>query len=170
MEFFSLNSSQWELSVVCQRIFSISYRFRDIRGQRGPKCNLWGSIRYSFFVQFWWDIFHWIPLNESFQNCYSPFFLSLTVFEIQGAQKGKNAIFEAKSELYFSFNFDGIFFIGFLWMRSFRSVTADFFHLLLFSRYKGAKMWFLGLHKIFIFHPILMGFLVRLNEVEGELL
>ena len=109
MGFFSLNSSQWELSVVYQRIFSISYRFRDIRGQRGPKCDLWGSMKYSFFIQFWWDFFHWIPLNESFQNCYSRFFLSLTIFEIQGAQKGKNAIFEATSKFYFLSDFDGIF-------------------------------------------------------------
>ena len=31
--FFSFDSSQWELSVVCQQIFSISYRFRAKRGQ-----------------------------------------------------------------------------------------------------------------------------------------
>ena len=109
MGFFSLNSSQWELSVVCQRIFSISYRFRDIRGQRGPKCDLWGSMKYSFFIQFWWDFFHWIPLNESFQNSSCQFLISLTVFEIQGAQKGKNVIFEATSKFYFLSNFDGIF-------------------------------------------------------------
>ena len=46
-------------------------------------------------------------------------------------------------------------------MRAFRIVAADFFYLLPFSRYKGpkrTKMRFWGLHKIFIFHPILMGF------------
>ena len=96
-------------------------------------------------------------LSELFQPT---FFLSLTVFEIQGAQKGKNAIFVTTSNFYFSSNFDRIFFIRFLSMRAFRIVTVDFFYLLPFSRYKGpkrAKMWFLRLHQIFIFHPILMG-------------
>ena len=139
MGFFSFYSSHWELSVVCQQIFSISYRFRDKRGPKGQKCDFWGHIKFLFFIQFWWDFFHWIPLNESFQNCYSRFFLSLTIFEIQGAQKGKNVIFEATSKLYFSSDFDGIFFIGFLWMRSFKIVTADFFYLLPFLRYKGPQ-------------------------------
>ena len=83
------------------------------------------------------DFFNWIPLNESFQNCYSRFFLSLTVFEIQGSQKGKNAILEATSKFYFSSNFDGIFFIGFLSMRTFLFSAANFFYPVPFSRYKG---------------------------------
>ena len=129
-------------------------------------------MKYSFFIQFWWDFFHLIPLNESFQNCYCRFLISLTVFEIQGAQKGKNAIFEATSKFYFSSDFDKIFFIGFLWMRSFRDVPADFFYLLPFSRYKGPKrpkMRFWRLLKIFIFHPILIGFF-SLDCSQWELL
>ena len=89
------------------------------------------------------------------------FFLSLTVFEIKGAKGAKNAILRATLNFHFSSNFDWIFFIGFLSVRAFRIVTVDFFYLLLFSRYKGPKrpkMRFWGLHKIFIFHPILMGF------------
>ena len=139
MGFFSFYSSHWELSVVCQQIFSISYRFRDKRGQRGQKCDFCSHIKYLFFIQFWWDFFHWISLKESFQNCYSWFFLSFTVFEIQGAQKGKNVIFVATSNFYFSSNFDGIFFIGFLSMRAFRIFQSIFFYLLPFSRYKGPK-------------------------------
>ena len=67
------------------------------------------------------------------------FFLSLTVFEIQGAQKGKNAIFVATSNFYFSSDFDGIFIIGLISMRAFRIGTTVFFLLLPFSRYKGPK-------------------------------
>ena len=126
MGFFSFDSSHWELSVVCQQIFSISYRFRDKRGQRGQKCDFGGYIKFSFFIRFWWDFFHWTALNESFQNGFSRFFLSLPVFEIQGAQKGKNVIFEAMSKFYFSSNFDGIFFIGFLSLRAFRIVQPIF--------------------------------------------
>ena len=93
MGFFSLNSSQWELPVVCQQIFSISYHFRDIRGQRGQKCDFGGYIKFSFFIQFCqWDFFHWNFLNENFQNYRIRFFLSLTVFKIQGTQKAKNVI------------------------------------------------------------------------------
>ena len=136
MGFFSLNSSQWELSEVLQQIFSISYRFRDIRGR---KCNLWGRIKYSFFIQFWWDFFHWISFNESFQICSSRFFPSLTLFEIQGAQKDKNVTFKATSKFYFSFNFDGIFFIELLSISAFRGIITDFFYLLPFSRYKGPQ-------------------------------
>ena len=120
MGFFSLDSSQW-------------------KGPKGQQLRFWGLHQIPFFVQFWWDFFHWIPLNESFQNCSSRFFLSLTVFEVQGAQKGKNAFLEATSDFYFSSNFDGIFFIGFLSKRAFRIVTTDFFYLLPFLRYKGPK-------------------------------
>ena len=89
MGFFSLNSSQWELSVVCQQIFSISYRFWDKRGQRGQKCDFGGYIKFSFFIRFWWDFFHWIALNEIFQNCTSQFFLSLTVLRYKGPKRAK---------------------------------------------------------------------------------
>ena len=91
---FSLDSSQWELSELLQPIFSISYRFRDTRGPKGQKCDFWSHIKVLFFIWFWWDFFHWIPLNEIFQNCYSGFFLSLTVFEIQGAPKGRKHDFQ----------------------------------------------------------------------------
>ena len=63
---------------------------------------------------------------RAFRIVTADFFLSLTVFEIQGAQKGKNAIFEATSKFYFSSDFNGIFFIGFLSMRAFRIVTTAF--------------------------------------------
>ena len=105
MGFFSLNSSQWELSVVCQQIFSISYRFRD-----------------------------------------------------KGA---KNAIFVVHKIFIFHPILMGFFFIGFLSMRAFRIVTANFFYLLPLLRYKGpkrVKKRFLRPYQIFIFHPILMGF------------
>ena len=88
MGFFSLDFSQRELSELLQPIFSISYRFWDTRGQRDQKCDFGTYIKFLFFIQFWWNFFHWISLNESFQKCCSWFFLSLTVFKIQGAQKG----------------------------------------------------------------------------------
>ena len=110
MGFFSLNSSQWEPLAVCQQIFSISYRFQDKSGQRGQKCYFCSHIKYLFFIQFWWDFFHWIPLSESFQNCYSRFFLSLTVFEIEGLKWPKCYLGP-----YIKFSF----FIQFWW---------DFFH------------------------------------------
>ena len=124
MGFFSLDSSQWELSELLQPIFSISYCFRDTRGPKGQKCDIWSHIKVLFFIQFWWDFFHWIPLKESFQSCCSRFFLSLTIFEIQGAQKGKNVILEATSKFYFSSNFDGWFLIDFFhWI----PLNEDFF-------------------------------------------
>ena len=67
------------------------------------------------------------------------FFISLTVLEIQGAQKGKNAIFEAPSNFYFSSNFNGIFFIGFLSVRAFRIVCSRFFLSLTVFEIKGAQ-------------------------------
>ena len=113
--------------------------FSRYKGPKGPKCDLWGSMKYSFFIQFWWDFFHLIPLNESFQNCYCRFLISLTVFKIQGAQKGKNAIFEATSKFYFSSDFDEIFFIEFLWMRSFRIVQPIFSISYRFRDTRGPK-------------------------------
>ena len=71
MGFFSLDSSEWDLSELLQPIFYISYRFRDTRGPKGQKHDFWGHI------QFWWDFFHWIPLNESFQNFLQPIFFYL---------------------------------------------------------------------------------------------
>ena len=56
-------------------------------------------------------------------------------------------------------------------MRTFSSMSTDFFYLLPFLRYKGpkrAKMRFLWPHQIFIFHPILMGFF-SLNSSQREL-
>ena len=68
-----------------------------------------------------------------------PIFLSLTIFEIQGTLKGKNAIFEATSNFYFSSNFDGIFFIGFLSMRAIRMVPSRFFLSLTVFEIQGAQ-------------------------------
>ena len=82
--------------------FSISYHFQDTRGPIGQKRNFQGYIKFSFFIQFWLDFFHWIdPLKERSQNCYSRFFLSLTVFQIQGTQKAKNAIFKGTLDFHF---------------------------------------------------------------------
>ena len=76
---------------------------------------------------------------RAFRIVYSRFFISLTVFEIQGAQRGKNAIFEATSKFYFSSNFDGIFFIGFLSMRAFRIVQPIFSISYRFRDTRGPK-------------------------------
>ena len=138
MGFFSLNSSQWELSVVCQQIFSISYRFRDKRGQRGQKCDFCSHIKYLFFIQFWWDFFHWISLKESFRIVQPIFSIFYRFWDTRGP-KGQKCDFWGYIKFLFFIQFWWDFFIGFLSMRAFRIVTADFFYLLPFSRYKGPK-------------------------------
>ena len=115
----------------------ISITVFEIKGAK--KCDCVATIRFSFFIQFLWDFFHWIPLSENFHNCYSRFSLSFTVFKIQGAQKAKNVIFEATSKFYFSSNFDGIFFIWFPSMRAFRIVQQIFFLSLTVLEIQGAQ-------------------------------
>ena len=104
----------------------ISYHFRDTRGPKGLKSDFWSHVKVLFFIQFRWDFFHWIPLIKSFQNLYSRFFSIIYRFQGTRAQKGKNTIFEATSNFYFSSNFDGIFFIGFLLKRAFRTLQPIF--------------------------------------------
>ena len=70
--------------------FFLSLTVFEIKGaHRGRKRHFEELIKFSFFIQFWWDFFHWIPLNEIFKNACSRFFLSLTVFEIKRAKGAK---------------------------------------------------------------------------------
>ena len=83
------------LSTCCGRIMlrlrspsvSISYRFWDTRGPKGQKHDFRGHIIFLFFIQFWWDFFHWIPLNESFQNCSTDFFYLLPFWRYKGSKR-----------------------------------------------------------------------------------
>ena len=142
--------------------FVLSLTVFEIQGaQNGKNAIFEATSKFYFSSNFDGIFFHWIPLNEIFQTCYSQFFLSLTVFEIIGAKGAKNVILGTTENFHFSSDFNGIFFIGFLSMGAFRIVTADLFYLLPFSRYKGpkrAKTQFLRPHQIFIFYPILVGF------------
>ena len=151
MGFFSLDSSQWELQKCLQPIFSISYRFRVKRGQRGQKRHFEVLIKFLFFIQFWWDFFHWIPLNESFKNAYSRFFLSLTVFELKGAKGANIAILRCSIALDFEASkmlIKFLFFIQFWWdffhwiplNESFKNAYSRFFLFLTVFELKGAKI------------------------------
>ena len=62
MGFFSFDSSHWELLVVCQQVFSISYHFQEKRGQSGEKiqfcmenfsfsCDFDGFFSKVFFMK-----------------------------------------------------------------------------------------------------------------------
>ena len=61
MWFFAFDSSQWELSVVCQQIFSIFYRFQDKMGQSSGG----GGIQFRII----WKIFYFeIDFDGFFPN------------------------------------------------------------------------------------------------------
>ena len=66
--FFAKCRSYWELSVMCQRIWAIFYRFRDIRGQRGPKMHI-STVSEIFISYPIWMIFFLqnVGLIEGFQ-------------------------------------------------------------------------------------------------------
>ena len=148
--------------------FFLSITVFEIQGaQKGINTIFWGHIKFLLFIQFWWDFFHWIPLNEGFQNCSADFFYLLPFLRYNGPK--------CDFGTYIKF----LFFIQFWWdffhwiplNDSFQNCSADFSYLLPFSRYKGpkrAKMRFLRLHQIFIFHPILMGFF-SLDSSQWEL-
>ena len=73
--------------------FFLSLTVFELKGAKGTKNRHFeGLINFLFFIQFWWDFFHWIPLNERLKNVWSLFFLSLTLFELKGAKGAKNAI------------------------------------------------------------------------------
>ena len=74
---------------IVQPIFSISYRFWDTRGPKGQKCDFWSHIKVLFFIWFWWDFFHWIPLNEIFQTCSADFFYLLPFLRYKGPKRAK---------------------------------------------------------------------------------
>ena len=53
--FYSLDSSLKDLSVVGKRIWGSSYRFRDIRGLKGPTAKI---VTFLFLVLFWQTFFN----------------------------------------------------------------------------------------------------------------
>lgn len=63
MIFFRKCSSNQELSLVCQQIWTISYRFRVIRGQKGRKYQFWKCIKFLFLIRFEWFFFRQCTLN-----------------------------------------------------------------------------------------------------------
>ena len=96
MGFFSLDSSQWELSESLQPIFSISYRFWDTRGQRGQKCDFWGHIKFLFFIQFWWDFFFIGFLSmRAFRIVSADFLLSLKTYHFSQTHYCVKQVLEA---------------------------------------------------------------------------
>ena len=101
MGFFSLNCSQWELSGILQRIFSISYRFRDTRGPKGQKSDFWSHVKVLFFIQFRWDFFHWISLIKSFQNCSVDFFYLLPFSRYKGPKRAKMRFWKPRQSFIF---------------------------------------------------------------------
>ena len=111
---------------IVQPIFSISYCFRDIRGPKGQKCDFGAYIKFSFFIQFWWDFFHWISLKESFQNCCRRLFYLLPFLRYKGPKGSKMRFWDLHKIFIFHPILMGFFFIGFLSKRAFRIVTADF--------------------------------------------
>jgi hypothetical protein len=62
--FFPLGSSRWELSEVCQHIFSIFYHFRDKRGQRVQKCHFPWNVKFLLNA---WRHLYWNLWEESFK-------------------------------------------------------------------------------------------------------
>ena len=108
---------------------------------------------------------------RAFRIVAADFFYLLPFLRYKGPKRAKIRFLWPHQIFIFSSNFDVIFFIGFLSMRAVRIVTANFFYLLPFLRYKGPKrpkMRFWGLHKIFISHPILMRFF-SLDSSQWEL-
>ena len=72
---------------------------------KGSKHHFKWYVNFSFFVQFWWDLFHWIPLNKSFQHCAAICFsIRYRFFRYRGP-KGPKTPFSSTSIR----NFDRIF-------------------------------------------------------------
>ena len=139
MGFFSLDSSHWELSVVCHQIFSISYRFRDKRGQTGQKCDFGGYIKFIFFIQFWWDFFLLDSSQWELSELLKPFFpISYRFWDTRGP-KGQKCDFGGHKKFSFFIQFWWDFFHWIPLNESFQNCSADFFYLLPFLRYKGPK-------------------------------
>ena len=80
--FFSFDSL-WKCRKSYSKHFFVSFTVFFLKKgvQRVPKCHM-GYGKILFFVRFWWDFFHLIPLSESFQMYVNRILLSLTVFEI----------------------------------------------------------------------------------------
>ena len=135
-EFFSFDSSHKELSAVYQQIFSISYGFWDNLGQRWKKCILADYENFNFFI--WSSIlmgfFHWIPREKCNKSYSKHFFVSLIIFEIKGAQRGKKCHFSALLKFLFVVRFWWDFFHWIPLKRAFSSMSTDFFYLLWFSK------------------------------------
>ena len=134
MGFFAFDSSQWKLSVVCQHIFSISYRFRAKRGQssggRGKSISF--NMEKFYFNPILMGFLQMIPHKKCNKSYSKHFFVAFSDFCIKGVKGLKNANLLEMQNLYF-LNFDEVFCIWFLSMRTFSSMSTDFLYLLPFS-------------------------------------
>ena len=62
---------------------------------KGSKHHFKWYVNFSFFVQFWWDLFHWIPLNKSFQHCAAICFsIRYRFFLDTGGRKDQKLLFQ----------------------------------------------------------------------------
>lgn len=134
--FFPLGSSRWELSEVCQHIFSIFYHFRDKRGQRVQKCHFPWNVKFYFssdFDGFFWGGPSWWVVSGMCQQIFSIFYR----FRDKRGQMAKNVIFLDIWNFFYPILMG--FFFGFLSTRAFSSVSTDFFCLLLFWDKRGQR-------------------------------
>ena len=85
--FYSFDSSQWELPVVSQQIFSIFYRFRAKRGWRsgGGQYSISYNMEKFNFSHDFHGVFYQMIHHEKCKKSYSKHFLvKFTVFCIKG--------------------------------------------------------------------------------------